>query len=238
MAYRLYYWPGIQGRGEFVRLALEEAGAEYVDVAREADGEAELEAFLQQTRIRHPPFAPPFLADGDVVIGQTAAILWHLGERHGLAPREESEKLWVHQLQLTIADLVSEAHDAHHPLGAHLYYEEQQAEAKKRAKAFRSERIPKFLNWFERILSAGRQGWLAGDDLTYADLSLFQAYEGLRYAFPKATRAASAGTPRVVALARKVAVRSRIRAYLESERRLPFSAEGIFRHYPELDSPS
>ena len=34
MVYELHYWPRIQGRGEFVRLALEQAGAEYVDVAR------------------------------------------------------------------------------------------------------------------------------------------------------------------------------------------------------------
>jgi glutathione S-transferase len=238
MAYRLYYWPGIQGRGEFVRLALEEAGAEYIDVARDADGEAELDAFLQQTKIPHPPFAPPFLANGELLIGQTAAILLYIGDRHGLAPKAEEGRLWVHQIQLTIADLVTEAHDVHHPLGAHLYYEEQQVEARKRSKAFRKERIPKFLNWFERILSSSKDGWLCEGGVSYADLSLYQAVEGLRYAFPKAMSLLRPQTPHVAALVQKVAARPRIRAYIESERRLPFSSEGIFRHYPELDAQS
>ena len=169
MAYELYYWPGIQGRGEFIRLALEEAGADYTDVARrpesEGGGETALMAFLERDDIPHPPFAPPFLKDGDVLIGQTAAILLYLGDRHGLAPRDEAKRLWVHQIQLTIADLIGEAHDTHHPLSGDLYYEDQKPEALRRAKTFREERIPKFFGWFERILARNPEGagQLVGD---------------------------------------------------------------------------
>ena len=191
MAYEFYYWPSIQGRGEFVRLALEEAGAEYIDVARrpesEGGGVATLMAFLEREDIANPPFAPPFLKDGDVLIGQTAAILLYLGDRHGLAPRDEAKRLWVHQIQLTIADLVGEAHDTHHPLGGDLYYEDQKPEALRRAKHFREERIPKFLGWFEGILARNPEGagQLVGSAVTYADLSLFEIVEGLLYAFPR-----------------------------------------------------
>ena len=123
MRYELYYWPDIQGRGEFVRLALEEAGAPYVDVARER-GTAGMMAMMEADAGATPPFAPPFLKAGKLTIGQTANILFYLGARHGLAPKAEAGRLWLHQLQLTIADLVVEIHDTHHPLGPTLYYEE------------------------------------------------------------------------------------------------------------------
>ena len=162
MAYEFYYWPSIQGRGEFVRLALEEAGADYIDIARnsveEGGGEEALTAFLERDDIPYPPFAPPFLKDGDALIGQTAAILLYLGDRHGLAPRDEARRLWVHQIQLTIADLVGEAHDTHHPLSGDLYYEDQKPEALRRAKHFREARIPKFLGWFETHSGAQSRG--------------------------------------------------------------------------------
>jgi glutathione S-transferase len=238
MTYRLYYWSGIPGRGEFVRLALEDAGADYVDVAKQRNGDALMMKFMQKRGLAHPPFAPPFLEAGDLVIGQTAAILLYLGDHCGLAPQDAAQRLWTHQIQLTIADLVTEAHDAHHPLGAHLYYEEQKPEALRRAKAFREERIPKFLGWLEEILArnpAG-SGHLVGTDASYADLSLFQAVEGLRYAFPKALARALKEAPRVAAHAERVASRPRIRAYLASERRLGFNEQGIFRRYPELDA--
>jgi glutathione S-transferase len=241
MAYELYYWPGIQGRGEFVRLALEEAGADYIDVARGSGGEdagvGALMAVLEREDLTHPPFAPPFLKEGDVVIGQTAAILLYLGDRHALAPRDAAKRLWVHQVQLTIADLVVEAHDTHHPLGADLYYEDQKPEALRRAKHFREERIPKYLNWFESILALNPKGdkHFAGKRVSYADLSLFQTIEGLLYAFPQAAKAILAEVPRVAALHRRIAQRPRIRAYLDSTRRLAFNEQGIFRHYPELD---
>jgi glutathione S-transferase len=235
MPYELYYWPGIQGRGEFVRLALEEAGAEYVDVARGPQGVRAIMRLMKDAG--HPPFAPPVLKNGDLVIGQTAAILLYLGAQHGLAPKDPAGGLWTHQIQLTIADFVNEAHDTHHPVGSSLYYEDQKDEALRRAEDFRQNRIPKFLAWFEEVLdrNPSGSGHLVGAAVTYADLSLFQIVEGLSYAFPNATRNALKNTPRVAALHAAVAERPRIRSYLESERRIPFNEKGIFRHYPELD---
>ena len=236
MVYELFYWPGIQGRGEFIRLALEEAGADYVDVARER-GTGELMRLWDGKGIATPSFAPPFLRHGKVVIGQSANILLYLGERLRLAPKAEAAKLWTHQIQLTIADLVVEAHDTHHPVGGDFYYEDQKPESKRRAKMFRESRIPRFLEWFETILTRNPKGdrHLVGARLTYADLSLFQAIEGLRYAFPKAMAALANDTPKVTALCQRVAERPRIKAYLASERRIPFNEDGIFRRYPELD---
>ena len=234
MGYELFYWPSIQGRGEFVRLALEEAGVHYVDVAREPGGMARMIAAMDGAD--HPSFAPPFLKAGDVTVGQTANILMFLGERHGLAPQDAQGKYWVNQIQLTIADLVAESHDTHHPIATSLYYEDQRPEAKRRAADFIDTRIPKFFDWFENILSRPEpKDYLLGDTVTYADLSLFQVVEGLRYAFPKTLARIDAGYPLLVALHDRVAARPRIAAYLKSERRLPFNEEGIFRHYKELD---
>ncbi|MGZ5062543.1 MAG: glutathione S-transferase [Usitatibacter sp.] len=240
MRYTLYYWPGIQGRGEFVRLALEEAGAEYVDLAlvpeKKGGGAAAVEKFLARQDVKRPPFAPPFLQAGRQVIGQTANILLFLGERHGLAPRDSAGRLWVHQLQLTIADLVAEAHDTHHPVASSLYYEQQKREARRRAKEFTSIRIPKFLRYFERVIERNGHGpWMVGARPTYADLSMAQVIAGLRYAFPKATARALRARPGLRALHDAVFARPRIARYVESERRLAFNEDDIFRHYPELD---
>lgn len=232
MSYELFYWPSIQGRGEFVRLALEEAGAAYVDVARGPGGVDALMAAMKEGL--RPSFAPPFLRSEGMTIGQTAAILMYLGERHKLAPADTAGRLWTHQLQLTIADLVNEAHDTHHPVGNSLYYEDQQEEARRRAADFTAARIPKFLNYFGRVL--GKQDYLLGSEITYADLSLFQVVEGLAYAFPQATKRVLAQHPNLEGLRRRVAERPRIKAYLASPRRIAFNEEGIFRHYPELDS--
>ena len=235
MRYELYYWPGIQGRGEFVRLALEDAGADYVEVARKAGGVAAIMRLLEGARTKHPPFAPPFLKAGTRIIGQTANILQFLGPRHELTPRGEEGRLWTHQLQLTIADLVAEVHDTHHPIASGLYYEDQRPSAKRRAADFVGNRAPKFLAYFERVLERSGGPYLNGRALTYADLSLFQAVQGLRYAFPKAMRRLERKIPRVVALQDRVAARPRIAAYLASDRRIPFNQSGLFRHYPELD---
>jgi glutathione S-transferase len=228
----------LQGRGEFVRLALEEAGAPYIDIARGHEGEDALMAFLEDEEIIHLPFAPPVLKDGDKLIGQTAAILLYLGSRHDLAPSDEAERFWTHQIQLTIADLVTEAHDSHHPISAGLFYEDQKKEAARRAKDFRERRIPKYFTWFETILGRNPKGeaHLVGDKLTYADLSLFQLVEGFCYAFPQMMRTELPSVPRIAALHAAVAERPRIKSYLASERRIPFNQEGIFRHYPELDA--
>ena len=235
MRYELYYWPGIQGRGEFVRLALEDAGADYVDVARKAGGVAAIMRLLEGARTKHPAFAPPFLKAGARIIGQTANILLFLGPRHGLTPRGEEGRLWTHQLQLTIADLVGEVHDTHHPIASGLYYEDQRPAAKRRAADFARNRAPKFLAYFERVLERSGGPYLNGRASTYVDLSLFQAVQGLRYAFPRAMRRLERKIPRVVALQDRVAARPRIAAYLASDRRVPFNQSGLFRHYPELD---
>jgi len=235
MRYELYYWPDIQGRGEFVRLALEEAGARYVDVARQPGGEDAMIALMNDRRLMRPPFAPPFLKAGRLVVGQTANILLYLGPRHGLAPASEAGRLWVHQLQLTLADLVAEAHDSHHPISGSLYYEDQRREAKRRAASFVDERIPKFLGYFEDLLARDGATYVAGPRLTYADLSLFQVTAGLRYAFPKAMARLARSQRRVAALHDRVAARPRIAAYLASPRRIAFNEQGIFRRYPALD---
>ncbi len=236
MRYQLYYWPSIQGRGEFVRLALEETGVTYDDVARHPDGVAAMMAVMEATDGAHPPFAPPFLQAGRMLIAQTANILQFLGRRHGLAPAGESGALWTHQLQLTLADLVAEAHDAHHPIASSLYYEQQRDAARERARHFREERVPKFLGYFERVLERnGSTEHLVGRKLTYADLSLFQVVAGLQYAFPQAMARLAGELPCVLGVKAAVEARPRIAAYLASPRRLPFNEEGIFRHYPELD---
>jgi glutathione S-transferase len=240
--YELYYWPTIQGRGEFVRLALEDAGADYVDVARLPEGSgggtAALLRMLNHPPTGHPSFAPPFLKAGRRLVGQTANILLFLGPRLGLVPRNESGQLWVHQLQLTITDLVAEIHDSHHPIAGSLYYEDQRDEAKRRSASLRRERLPRYLGWLERILAdnaRGRHRFLAGSATTYADLSLFQVVEGLRYAFPRTLRRLEASLPRTVELRDRIAARPGIAAYLASTRRIPFNNDGIFRRYPELD---
>ena len=233
MKYELYYWPEIQGRGEYVRLALEEAGAEYVDVARTARGAGAMMRMMEQGGT--PPFAPPFLKAGKLVIAQTANILLYLGARHALAPKTEAGRLWVHQLQLTITDLVLEIHDTHHPLGPSLYYEDQKAPAKKRTEDFWSERVPKYLGYFEQLKKANGGVYVTGRRMTYVDLSLFQIVDGLRYAFPKRMAAFEADIPGLIELRDRVAARPNIKAYLSSDSRIPFNEEGIFRHYAELD---
>jgi glutathione S-transferase len=234
MRYELYYWPGIQGRGEYVRLALEEAGADYADVARSDRGMAAMMKMMEAGK-GTPPFAPPFLKAGKRVIGQTANILLYLGSRHRLAPSAEAGKLWVHQLQLTITDLVQEIHDSHHPLGSSLYYEDQRGPAKKRSNEFWKERVPKYLGYFEELLNGSGGTYVTGRRLTYVDLSLFQIVAGLRYAFPKHMKAFEREIPGLVGLHDRVAIRPKIKAYLASDRRIAFNEDGIFRHYKELD---
>ena len=238
MRYQLYYQPSIQGRGEFIRLALEECGADYVDVARDPNfGRPGIMKFLEDPSLEHPPFAPPFLKAGKILLSQTANILQFLAPRHNLVPKSEASRLWAHQLQLTIADWLYETGQTHHPIANALYYEEQDAEAKKRAAHFTSTRIPKFLGYFERIVKRNSKDaeFIFGKKVSYVDLSLFQMIEGLRYAFPKTMTRLEPQHPRLVALHDRVLARPRIAAYLSSPRRLPFNQQGIFRHYPELE---
>lgn len=233
--YELFYWAEIQGRGEFVRLALEDAGAEYVDVARQRGGGREMERLLTRGAGLATPFAPPFLRAGKQVIAQTAAILHFLGPRLALVPKDDASRIAALQHQLTIADFVAEAHDTHHPLGVGLYYEDQKPAAKRRAEQFVKARIPKFLGHFERLLGATRGAYLFGARCSYVDLSLFQIVTGLQYAYPNGLKRIARKVPKLIGLADRVAERPRLRAYLESERRIPFNTMGIFRHYPELD---
>jgi glutathione S-transferase len=234
MRYELYYWPSIQGRGEYVRLALEEAGADYVDVARERGSTAMMR--MMEDYSGTPPFAPPFLKAGKLVIGQVANILFHLGSRHGLAPKAEAGRLWLHQLQLTVTDFVVEVHDTHHPIGSSLYYEDQKLEAKRRTKDFWNERVPKYMGYFENLLEKSGGSFLTGRRLTYIDLSMFQLVAGLRYAFPRRMKAFEGEIPSLCELHDRIAGRPNIAAYLSSERRIPFNEDGIFRHYNELDA--
>jgi glutathione S-transferase len=236
MRYELYYWPEIQGRGEFVRLALEEGGAQYVDVARRrGHGVDAMIKMMDSARLRRAPYAPPFLKAGKLVIGQTALILQYLGPRLKLVPRREADRLWAHQLQLTITDLVKEIHDTHHPISSALYYEEQRPAAKRYTREFWRQRVPKILGYFENVLRHSRGPYVFGRDVSYVDLSLFQIVDGLRYAFPRRMKRFEKKVPRLVALHDRVADRPRIAAYLQSDRRIPFNEWGIFRAYKELD---
>jgi len=239
MRYELYYTPSNPGRGEFIRLPLEEARADYVDVARGSgpgQGPEAVQRFLQYASLRHPPFAQPFLKAGRLVIGQTANILLYLGPKLGLAPKTQAERLWAHQLQLTIADLLKEIQDTHHPIAHGLYYEDQKPEALKYTHHFLAERLPKFLGYFERVLG-GADGnvYMVGGTLTYVDLSIFQLIEGLRFSFPRTMARIGSSYPGLLALHERVAARPNIAAYLASPRRMPFNDRGIFRHYPELE---
>jgi glutathione S-transferase len=238
MRYELYYHPTVQGRGEFVRLALEEAGADYVDVARRKGnaGVPAMMKIIEDKRSTRPPFAPPFVKVGKLIVAQTANILFFLGPRLNLSPRDEAGRLWAHQLQLTITDLMVEIHDSHHPITSWLYFEEQRAAARRRTKDFWRYRVPKFLVYFERILKKNGGRFLVGRRLTYVDLSIFQIIEGLRYAFPKRMKRFEKKVPGLVALHDRVAARPRIKAYLASPRRIAFSQWGIYRYYKELDA--
>jgi glutathione S-transferase len=239
MTYELYYWPSIQGRGEFVRLALEEAGADYVDVARgsEKDGAGvpALMKLLNDPSLPRPPFAPPFLKAGDLIVAHTANILMYLGTHHGLVPADEAGRLWANSLQLSVTDFAKEIHDTHHPIASGLYYEQQADEAKRYTEEFLKTRLPKYLGYFEKVIERNDGTHAIGTAVSYVDLSLFQLIAGLRYAFPNAMARAEKDTPRLVALHDRVAKRPRIAAYLASPRRIPFNEQGLFRKYPELD---
>jgi glutathione S-transferase len=241
--YELFYWPSIQGRGEFVRLALEAAGAAYVDVARlpaeDGGGVKVMQALLASPTGGGPFFAPPVVRHGSVTLSQTAAILQYLGPRLRLVPDDEASRLRAHHLQLTVADFVLEAHDTHHPIASSLYYEDQKPESRRRAQAFVQSRLPKYLGYFERVVeSTAPDGapHAVGAALSYVDLSLFQLLAGLEHAFPRALSRVAAKTPRLLQLRDRVAAEPAVAAYLRSPRRIPFNQQGIFRSYPELDA--
>ncbi|HUR90707.1 MAG TPA: glutathione S-transferase [Ramlibacter sp.] len=241
MAYELHYWPGIQGRGEFVRLAFEAAGADYVDIAQTQDGVRKMQRFMSDPRLQRPPYACPFLVDGKRVIGQAPLILHYVAPKIGLIGAGETDRLWAHQVQLTIADFATEAHDVHHPVASSLYYEDQKPEALRRALEFRTNRMPKYMRWFETILERNPKNksrnaaHIVGGKLSYVDLSLFQMVAWMRYGFPKACAKVLKKAPLVCAVHEGVAKNKRIAAYLASDRRVPFNEDDLFRRYPELD---
>ena len=237
--YELYYWTSLQGRGEFIRLILEDSGTPYIDVARkpesEGGGVAAVAAFRNGTNEGYPVFAPPVLKIGDVVIAQTTNICCFLGERLGLVPDDEASRLHAHQIALTIDDLIVEVHDTHHPVAKILYYKEQKEAAAQRAQIFHQERLPRMLKYFERVLTYNQSYTLVGKEISYVDFMMFQVLEGLNYAFPKSFQQITTETPQLLKLRDTVAARPRIKAYLQSPRRIRFNENGIFRHYPELD---
>ena len=240
--YKLYYWPGIQGRGEFVRLAFEAAGATYEDVARlpaARGGGVAAMLKLMQGAGPQAPLAPPFVAFDGEVVAQSANILDWLGPKLQLAPRDAAKRRWAHQLQLTVADFVDEAHNTHHPIATHLYYEDQKREARKYTAGFLENRVPKYLGYFEGVLTRNPAGprHMVGKSLTYVDLSMFQLVAGMRYAFPRAMARVEPEFPLLVALHDAVTRHPRVARYLASKRRIPFNQNGIFRHYPELEAP-
>jgi glutathione S-transferase len=235
MRYQLFYWPGIQGRGEFVRLALEDAGASYDDVARQPGGTDRMLKIMRGGIEKRAPFAPPFLRAGKLTIAQVANILFYLGPRLKLAPSGEAERLWLNALQMTVTDFVKEIHDTHHPIATGLYYEDQKPAAKQFTGHFLKDRVPKYIGYFEGVLEKSGGNYLLGRKVTYIDLSMFQLIEGMRYAFPKAMKKIERKVPGLVGLHDRIAERPGIANYLTSERRIAFNEDGIFRRYPELD---
>lgn len=241
--YRLYYWPGLPGRGEFVRLVLEQAGAEYEDVARrpaeEGGGVPAVVAAIRGEQGGMRPFAPPILVDGELVLAQAPNICAYLAARHGLVPKDEPSRALAMQVALTIADLVAEAHDTHHPVATSKYYADQVDEAKSAAREFVEQRMPKFLRYFEAVLTASGDGprdpYLVGQQLSYVDLSMNQVLRGLEYAFPRGFAHYASEIPRLLALREAVDALPAIAAYRSSPRCLPFNEDGIFRRYAELD---
>ncbi len=245
LQYELYYWPGLPGRGEFIRLAFEEAGCPYREMGRltsdQGGGVSSIQRLMRGQAEGLRPFAPPILKYGEVILAQTANILLWLAPRLGLVPHDEMTRVTANQIQLSIMDLVAEVHDTHHPVGTSLFYEQQKVEAQRKSEVFVSRRMPQLLGYFESLLqrNATSQGKsLVGADLTYVDLSMFQVLEGLDYAFPHAFAHAKPSIPQLLALRERVAARPNIAAYLGSNRRLPFNEHGIFRRYPELDIPT
>jgi glutathione S-transferase len=236
MRYQLFYWPGIQGRGEFVRLALEDAGASYDDVARSSGGMDRMMTVMRADAESRPPFAPPFLRAGKLTIAQVANILFYLGPRLKLLPADENGRLWLNALQMTVTDFVKEIHDTHHPIATGLYYEDQKPEAKQFTGHFLKDRVPKYLGYFERVLENSGGNYLLGRKVTYIDLSMFQLIEGLRYAFPNAMKTIERKVPGLVGVRDRVADRPAIATYVASERRIAFNENGIFRRYPELEA--
>ncbi|KAG5926470.1 hypothetical protein E4U53_003074 [Claviceps sorghi] len=243
--YELIYWPGVPGRGEFIRLLFEEAGVPYQDTAKkESEAVSRVMALTDADnkgdKSNVPAMACPALKHGHVTLSQTPNILLYLAPKLGLAPAAGDAMYQLNQLVLTILDFLSnEVHDTHHPIGTSATYEDQKPEAAKRAESFKTERLPKFLAYAQRVLdgeASGEGPWLHGGKLTYADLVLFQGIHGTEFAFPNTMKKMrdSGKYDGVFNLFKAVGERPNIKEYLASDRRASYS-HGIWRHYPELD---
>ena len=233
MSYQLWYWPSIPGRGEFVRLFMEAGELEYTDMAREQSADALVEDMHAREGIQ--PFAPPYLVDEDVTIGQTALILLYLSDKEGLGSGDLATDLKLMQLQMDIADLVEEVHSTHHPVASSQYYADQMDAAYDKAEDFRANRIPKYLIHFDNALAASGGPFVLGEQWSHVDTSLFQVMEGLDYAFPRYMAEMQGSWPHLEALQAAVPEIEGVAAYLASENRMEFNEDGIFRHYEELD---
>lgn len=236
MTYDLWYWPGLPGRGEFVRLFLELHGLSYRDCGPDEGAEALMDDLKSRQGKVGEPYAPPYLADGDICVSQVAHILAYLSDKHGPTVEDKQLLFWLIQLQLDITDIVAEVHDVHHPVASGLYYDDQKDAAARAAKDFREERIPKWFAHFERAAGAVDGDWIGGARPSHVDTSLFQLIEGLEYAFPKRMKAVRGDYPKLFALRDSVRDLEPVAAYLASDRRQAFNEDGIFRHYPELDA--
>ncbi|SMY24333.1 unnamed protein product [Zymoseptoria tritici ST99CH_1A5] len=248
--YEILYHPGIPGRGEFIRLAFEVTGTPYTDIANsQKDGYATVQKTCMNTTSTasegsNPPmFAPPALRipgagkNGEaLVIAQTSNILLYLSEKLSLLPEgDENGKYFVNQLVLTALDLNNEIHDTHHPIGPSLYYEDQKDASLLKAKDVRENRIPKFLSYFERVLKGNGDGkYLVGERVTTADVTVWQVLDGLQFAFPKEMAVRRKEFEALFKWYEGFKEEKGLKAYLGSERRLPYS-QGVFRYYPELD---
>jgi len=237
--YRLYYWPNLPGRGEFIRLVLEQAGAKYVDIARQPEAEGggmpPLMALRYGQGEGQPAYAPPVLRAGDFWLAQTPAICDYLAAIHRLVPTEPQGRARALQVFLTIFDVLGEVHDTHHPISKARFYEDQKQAAKQNATSFLQDRLPNHMAYFDRVLSQAGGAYLLGHTLTYVDLAMYQLLLGLKHAFPKGASQVLTQTPGLSALFDKVAAQPRVAAFKASDRSVAFSNDGIFRNYPELD---
>ena len=240
--YRLVYWPTIPGRGEFVRVILEDVGAAYIDVARlpeaEGGGSRAVVGFLADPPPGLRPLACPVLVADDLVLAQSVAIAMLLGERHHRLPGDGAGRYGVQQVLLTMTDLVAEVHSVHHPISTSLRYEDQREAAIVGARPFHAQRLPKYLDWLERLLADNGDEVLVGAGTTVADLWVLPLLDGLDYAFPRSMAALAPRVARLRGLRDRVASRPPLVTYLASARHRPHNLSGIFRHYPELDRQS
>ncbi|KAK4058824.1 hypothetical protein OIO90_000270 [Microbotryomycetes sp. JL221] len=249
--FEVVYHAGIPGRAEFVRLMFEATGVTYRDAPQE-DGQDCIIPYVTGNFADHDknplPFAVPVLRHNDVVISQVPNIVLYLSSRlppidldgestntaQTPAPLHDLSTFhWLEQL-MTILDMNNEVHETHHPIDIRLYYEDQKAEAQKRAQAFREARIPKFLGNFENNIKKHTSGFL-NEKVSPADLALFHMVEGILFAFPERINQVKSEFPHVFKLRDTIKSSRRIQAYINSGRRIPFNNYGIFRHYTELD---